>query len=106
MSDWPFADPENTAAFTLRDVVEGRTPILLATHDDDDGCWQFLDNRVDPNPDDGLVVPLRQIVLLDPTLRQLADLPAGWCAWRAAPEEPWQREELVPEEEEEGDRKS
>ena len=29
MSAWPFADPENTAAFTLRDVIDGRKPILL-----------------------------------------------------------------------------
>jgi hypothetical protein len=98
MSDWPFADPENTAAFTLRDVIDGRKPILLATHDEDDGCWQFLDDRVDPDPDEGVVVPLKQVVHLDPSLLQLADLPLGWCAWRTAADAPWQRGELGPDE--------
>ncbi len=95
--DWPFKDPENVIALTLRDVMEDNLPILLVTHDAEDGCWQFLDGRDNPDPKVGIVVCLGHIVEYDPSIRELADLPLGWRAWRATPAEPWQREEMEPE---------
>jgi hypothetical protein len=40
--DWPFEDPANTAAITTRLVLDDGAPILLVTHDLEDGGWQFL----------------------------------------------------------------
>jgi predicted adenylyl cyclase CyaB len=37
------------------------------------------------------------MIQLDPTLAALADLPAGWYAWRVAPGTPWQRAEGEPD---------
>jgi hypothetical protein len=91
---WPFADPKSVVAFTLRDVVEGKRPILLVTHDEEDGCWQFLDGRDSPDPADALVVGLEEVYKLDRSIGELADLPLGWQAWRDAPGEPWQWEEM------------
>jgi len=98
---WPFADPENVIALTLREVADGKSPIVLVTHDADDGCWQFHDGRDNPNPGDGVVVCLEEMYKLDPSIGELADLPLGWRAWREAPGEAWNREEMEPEEDEE-----
>jgi hypothetical protein len=100
MKHWPFADPENVAVITLRDITDGKTRILLVTHDEDDGMWQFLDGRANPDPDGASLVSLRYIYELDPSVGELADLPCGWRAWRNAPNQPWQREAMRPEENE------
>lgn len=97
-SNWPFADPRNVMAFTLRAVVDGAAPILLVTHDLADGAWQFLDGRDDPQPEDAVLVCLEHLYNRDRSVGELADLPLGWRAWREALDEPWQREEMEPEE--------
>tara|TARA_R110002072_G_scaffold36858_18_gene108282 strand:+ start:7411 stop:7707 length:297 start_codon:yes stop_codon:yes gene_type:complete len=91
MTAWAFADPENTAVFTTRQVVEGLSPILLVTHDEDDGAWQFLFGTTD-DLGDSRVVGLRAIVELDSSLVELADLPMGWAARREGPEHSWVRQ--------------
>ena len=90
MTDWPFADRPNTASITTRQVLEDGAPILRVTHDDDDGCWQFLCGTTD-DPADARVVGLGEMYARDATVGELADLPEGWKAWRAAPGLPWHR---------------
>jgi len=85
---WPFADPPNLATITTRFVMEGSRPILLVTHEADEGSWQLLCGTTS-NPDDARVVALRNVYELDPTIGELADLPFGWCAWRHTPKDPW-----------------
>ena len=89
MEAWPFEDPPNTAAITTRQVLEG-APILLVTHDADDGGWQFLCGTSD-DPADGRVVGLGRMLTRDPSLGELADLPEGWRAWRASAGQHWER---------------
>ena len=91
MENWPFADKPNTASITTRQVLEVGAPILLVTHDADDGSWQFLCGTTD-DPDDARVVGLGQMYARDATLGELADLPEGGRAWRTAPDLPWQRD--------------
>ena len=90
--EWPFRDPPNVATISLRDIMEGRRPILLVGHDADDGMWQFLDDRDNPDPNDAVVLSLDCVLGLDPTIAELADLPLGWRAWRDGVNQPWQRE--------------
>jgi hypothetical protein len=90
-TQWPFADAPNTAAITTVNVLDRRSPILLVTHDSDDGSWQFLCGSTN-DPSDGRVVGLASIVELDATVTELADLPLGWRAWRDSPQLPWNRE--------------
>jgi hypothetical protein len=91
MDDWPFDDPENVATFTVRQITEGKQPILLVSHDADEGMWQFLTGEpIDMA--DALLVSLRSVYRLDPSIGELADLPLGWQARRSAVGEPWQRE--------------
>ena len=91
LDDWPFDQPRNCAVYTIRQIVEFIEPILHVTHDLDDDEWQFL-GQGDAQIDDLLIVGLGEIVDRDSSLRELADLPAGWRAWRSSPDEPWIRE--------------
>ena len=88
--DWPFDDPPNVAVFTTTGVVRGGMPILRVTHDDDDGAWQFHTGHT-VGAGDAMIVALREIVKLDPSVRVLADLPYGWIATRASVTSEWNR---------------
>ena len=88
--DWPFEASPKTAVLTTRDILEGTKPILYVTHDADDGGWQFLPGGA-VNPDEARVVGLGGMCDRDSTLRELADLPEGWQAWRERLGSPWRR---------------
>ena len=79
--DWPFADARNAAVITVRQIVHNGEPILRVSHDKDDGCWQFLEWET-PEEEDAMVVALETIVALDPSVKELADLPLRWRAFR------------------------
>jgi hypothetical protein len=85
---WPFADPQDAEVVTLGQIVRGEAPIRLVVHDSDDGGWQFLDGG-QVFEEDGEVVLLGEIAQLDPSVLELAELPAGWHAWRPGVDEPW-----------------
>jgi hypothetical protein len=88
---WAFDDPPNVATYTTRRVLDEGHPILLVTHDEDDGAWQFLCGTTN-DAAHGRIVGLECIVDLDPSLIELADLPLGWRAWRESPGKAWIRE--------------
>lgn len=90
MRGWPFADPENTAVFTTRQVVERGLPILWIWHDEDDGAWQFLCGTTSEAAD-LLIVGLAEIVRIDPSVSSVANLPRGWKAWRSSQSDSWKR---------------
>lgn len=56
----------------------------------------------DAQVDKAVIVCFSHIVDTDPTIRDLADLPPGWHAWRRSKDEPWIRE-LNPHDQEERD---
>ena len=87
--DWPFDQPPDAAAITIRAVLDG-SPILLVSHDADDDGWQFLDGS-EVDVDNAALISMAHAVALDPSIREVADLPPGWTAWRSAAGEPWQR---------------
>ena len=91
MSHWPFSDPENVAVMTVRQVTHGGRPILLVSHDADDGMWQFLTGGPIAMAD-AMIVSLGEVYAIDPTIGKLADMPPGGSATRSAPEHPWQRQ--------------
>ncbi len=92
MSDWQFLDPPNVAVIAHKRIVQQGEWIAYVTHDADDGAWQF--HVCDPSPpseNDAMVVSLRSIVQIDPTVEELADLPVGWNAWRESANSKWRR---------------
>jgi hypothetical protein len=86
-NDWPFDQPQDCAVFSVRDIVFGGKPILFVSHDDD---WQFLTGDV-VSKEEAAVVGLGEIVQLDPSVLELADLPLGWIATRRSANANWER---------------
>jgi hypothetical protein len=70
--------------------MNGVAPILLVFHDEDDGAWQMLpDGGADVS--EAMIVGLEQLIQVDETLLELANLPLGWFAWRENANAPWMR---------------
>jgi hypothetical protein len=86
---WPFDQGPRVAAITVRTVLDGH-PILHVSHDADDHGWQFLDGRA-PEEADARLISMSHALSLDPSLREVGDLPPGWVADREGPSEPWRR---------------
>ena len=88
----PFQAEEemNLGVITTSAVLAG-APILLVSHDADDGGWQFLCGTTS-DPADGRIVHVREILATDPTVVDVADLPPGWVAFRGAVGGEWTRE--------------
>jgi hypothetical protein len=76
--------------FTVRQVVREGARILRVTRDEDDGAWQFLTGGA-ARTSDGMILALEEIVALDPSVAELADLPLGWTATRVGPGDAWAR---------------
>jgi len=83
--NWPFDDPPNLAGYHHKGDCRRQQPVLLVTHDDNDGTWQFLPLEGELRVRDAAVVGLRSMIERDGTLAQLANLPRGWRAWREIP---------------------
>ena len=92
---WPFDQPRNCATFTMRQVLDGSEPILLVCHDEDDHGWQFIGTS-DASTADARLVSMEEIVHLDPTVLEVADLAPGWQAVRQRVGGPWTRCEHPP----------
>lgn len=90
-SDWPFSDPPNSIAFTSEAILSGKSPILYVSHDSDDGAWQFHSGEM-LGVSEAKVKALGEMVKMDPTICELADLPLGSTATREGPTKPWIRE--------------
>jgi hypothetical protein len=92
MDRWRFDDPPNVAVFIDRKILSEGKWVARVLHDMDDGAWQFHTNeRKELRTEDAAVVSLREMIELDPTLSELADLPLGWGAWRQSKTSPWER---------------
>ena len=90
--EWPFSEPKSTPVYTTKRVVYRRFPVLLVEHPEA-GIWQFLDGHP-VTREDGALVSLEYLVSQDPELSELADLPEGWKASRAATGFAWERAEI------------
>ena len=77
IENWPFDQARNCATLTMRQVLEGAESILLVAHEADDHSWQFI-GTTDASVADGKLVCLEEMVHLDPTVLEVADLPPGW----------------------------
>ena len=86
-----FKEQGNTMVITTKDIISGLKPILLVSHDIEDGMWEFLDNEeLDEN--EACIVSLDEILKLDGSLSALHDLPLGWIAYRNNINDPWKEE--------------
>jgi len=85
---YKFADPKNSACISCVHVVKYSLPILYVSHDEDDGCWQFLCGQ-DHNESDAMIVGIGNIVKLDSSLNKIHDLSIGRVATRKSADDEW-----------------
>lgn len=91
---WPFREAENLAVITLASILARERPILSVYHEAGPGGWQFLSNDAEPDMREARVVALSEMLEIDPSVAELADLPVGWVAWRQCEKSRWLRGEL------------
>ena len=80
-----FSEAKNTMVITTKDIV-------LVSHDEDDGMWEFLDGE-DVKEENAVIVSLDEIVEIDDTLNELYDLLLGYIAYRENKGAEWIRED-------------
>ncbi|HTJ29428.1 MAG TPA: hypothetical protein VL346_02960, partial [Acidobacteriaceae bacterium] len=85
----------HTNTYLSQTVYDGKEAVTYVSHDADDGAWQFLGDKMDDGGGPVLVC-LHHPIDSDSSLKELADLPIGWCAHRTALGEPWIRSEIPP----------
>ena len=86
---WPFPHAADLEVIATRQVAADGKPVLYVFHDAEED-WAFF-HYADPDEEDVVAAPLAALVANEPALRDLADLPAGWCAWRENRGEAWER---------------
>jgi hypothetical protein len=77
-----------TTCIQSREVFERRKPVLLISHDADDGVWQLIGGS-DADSSTGKVGHLHHAVDEDLSLIDVLALPPGRSAVRAGVGEPW-----------------
>ena len=88
-SEFWFSEPENTACVTCCHVMHGHAEIVNVFHDEDDGGWQFLCGE-EHETKEFMLVSLKQVVEVDPSVNGLHEMPLGcgatreskWAAWK------------------------
>lgn len=89
-----FTESPNTAVFTTKFVIYDKKEITYVTHDIDDGAWQFFSNDDFNNFEDvAKIICLSEIIEIDPTLLELAEMPEGYIAYRKFKGDNWIIEE-------------
>ena len=85
-----FKDSPNTSVFTTKFVLDDNKTITYVTHDNEDGSWQFFsDDKFENFSEVAKIVGLKEIVKIDSTLLELADLPLGYYATRKHKTDKW-----------------
>jgi hypothetical protein len=86
-----FNDSLNTAVFTTKYVTEDNKEITYVTHDIDDGAWQFFsEDKFEDFGKVAKILSLSQIIKIDETVLEIADLPLGYYATRKSKSEKWE----------------
>jgi hypothetical protein len=90
MKEFPI--PHSTAVVTTSYVTVERLPILKVSHERDEegvSLWQFHCANGDYSSERLQLVRLDTLIALDPTLREIADLPSGAVATRSSAKDAW-----------------
>ena len=85
-----WSDPLDPVAITTASVALKAKPVLLVIHEEGHGGWQFMDGG-DVTGTKPHVIPKDELLKLDPTLKEVTDLPVAWEARRINASSPWVR---------------
>lgn len=85
-----FEDSLNTAVFTTSFVVRDKKEITFVTHDIEDGAWEFFSNDIfDDYQDVAMLISLEEMIDIDDTILNIADLALGYKATRQTRKDDW-----------------
>lgn len=85
-----FKETLNTAVFTTQFVIKDKKPITYVNHEMEDGAWQFFSADNFENFEDVvLVVGLGELISIDESILDIADLPLGFSASRQSINDDW-----------------
>jgi hypothetical protein len=84
-----FNESENTPCFVCDHVLDKLRPILYASHDKEDGSWQFLCGLDDHAASNAKMVSLKNATDIDPTINDLFEMPLGVGAVRETVASEW-----------------
>lgn len=86
---WPFPVPPDARVVVSKRTVDAAAPVRAVAHHSDGG-WSFVDGG--PAAEKDLAVAhLWHVIRQQPELVALGDLPPGWRAWQAEPDQGWER---------------
>ncbi len=91
-NSWNFDVSPETAVVTSTYITKHKHPILYVTHefDEEEGIiWQFHSGNNDYNPEIMQLVRLDEIIEIDSSINELANLPLGYCAKRSHKSDKW-----------------
>jgi hypothetical protein len=86
-----FNDEPNVMVITTKRIIDKVAKVTLVFHDEDDGMWQFLDG-IDNDENGAAIISLQEMVNIDNSVEEVADLPLGWVAWRDDSQPLWNRQ--------------
>jgi hypothetical protein len=81
----------NTAVFTTKYVLEYNRPVLYVYHYEEDGAWSFFGDE-ECQDMDFRVIALEEMINIDNSILELADMPLGFYAKRKDITSLWQIE--------------
>lgn len=84
-----FKEPENTACFVCDHVLAKQRPILYASHDKEEGSWQFMCGQNDHTESNVKLISLEEATKIDSTINALHDMPLGVGAERQSIKDKW-----------------
>jgi hypothetical protein len=90
---WPFPGPIHEAVFVCQHVTESRRPVLYVTHEESDSYWQFLCGKRHIEKDVRMSC-FGCFIARDHSLRDLSELPLGWCTVRKRVAAQWTRSRI------------
>ena len=94
MANKKFKESDNTAVFTTKFVIIDKKDITTVTHEKEDGAWQFFSSdHFDHFEDVAKVVGLGEIIKIDSSILELADMPEGYIGHRKYKGDKWIIEE-------------
>jgi hypothetical protein len=86
-----FNESGNTAVFTTKFVLNDGKEITTVYHYEEDGAWQFSSSdEFEDFEEVARIVKIDEIVKLDNTLLDVADLPEGFMAFRNSKIDKWE----------------
>ena len=85
-----FRESENTAVFTTKFVISDKKDITLVIHNATDNTWEFYSDDPYTNYESVVkIVSLKNIIDLDNSVLQVADMKGGYLARRKSKHQSW-----------------